>query len=123
MRGLGDFQRAQMRDADTRLPELFGHLRHAIDLLEQITLRPHRPAAEATRTIESETKPLVSSAPPTEIKLSYSIKDVCKLVGISTTTLYQILGRRELKAVKLGNKTLILAKDLKEWLENLPTMR
>ena len=70
MRGLVGFQRAQMRDADTRLPELFGHLRHAIDLLEQITLRPHRPAAEPKRTTEIETKPLGSSIPPTEIKLS-----------------------------------------------------
>ena len=89
-----------MRDTATRLPELFGHLRHAIELLEQITLRPHRSAAEPKRTTEVETKPLRPSIPATDIKLSYSVKEVCKLVGISTATLYQVLGRRELKAVK-----------------------
>jgi excisionase family DNA binding protein len=112
-----------MRDADTRLPELFGHLRHAIELLDQITLRPHRLSAEPKETTEIETKLLRPLFPPTEIKLSYSIKVVCKLVSIRTTRLYQVLRRRELKAVKLRNKTLILARDLEEWLETLPTMR
>ena len=73
MRGLGDFQRAQMRDADLRIPELFGHLRHAIELLEQIALRPHRPAAEPKRAMETEAN---------------TVKEVCKLVGISAATLY-----------------------------------
>src|SRR5690349_14944588 len=112
-----------MRDTDTRLSELFGHLRHAIELFEQITLRPHRAATEPKRTTEVETKPLRRPIPPTDIRLSYSVKEVCKLVGISTATLYQVLGRRELKAVKLGNKTLILAKDWEEWLDSLPAMR
>ena len=37
MRGLGDFQRAQMRDANSRIPDLFSHIRQVIDILE----RPH----------------------------------------------------------------------------------
>ena len=56
MRGLGDFQRAQMRDADLRISDLLGHLRHAIDVLEQIMLRPYRPAAELKRVTEVEPK-------------------------------------------------------------------
>jgi hypothetical protein len=36
MRGLGDFQHAQMRGADSRIPDLFSHIRHVIDILEQI---------------------------------------------------------------------------------------
>jgi excisionase family DNA binding protein len=112
-----------MRDADSRIPELFSHLRHAIELLEQIALQPLRLAAEPKRSTKIEAKPLRPSISPTNIKLSYSVKEVCKLVGISAATLYQVLGRRELKAVKLGNKTLILVKDLEKWLENLPAMR
>jgi hypothetical protein len=50
MRGLGDFQRAQMRDADPRIPELFSHLRHATELLDQIASQPHGPAAEPKRS-------------------------------------------------------------------------
>ena len=86
-------------------------------------LRPHRPAAESKRTIEVEIKSSAPSIRPADLKLSYTVKEVCKLVGISAATLYLVLGRGELKAVKLGNKTLILAKDLEKWLDNLPAMR
>ena len=56
-------------------------------------------------------------------KLAYTIKEIRKLVGISTTTLYQVLGRGELKASKLGKRTIILTKDLQEWLDGLPPMK
>jgi excisionase family DNA binding protein len=123
MRGLGDFQRSQMRDADSRISDLLGHLRHAIDVLEQIMMRPHKPAAEPGRLTEVETKSPAPSGPPADVKLSYTVKEVCKLVGISAATIYQVLRRGDLRAVKLGKKTLILAKDLQEWLDNLPAMR
>lgn len=121
-RGLGDFQRAQMRDTDPRIHELFNHLRHALDALEQINLRPYTQAAEPkAAAVETKTAaPLIQLEEP---KLSYTIKEVRKLVGISTATLYKILGRRELRAIKLGNRTLILARDLQEWLNDLPAMR
>jgi excisionase family DNA binding protein len=56
-------------------------------------------------------------------KLSYTIKEVRKLVSISNTMTYRAISNRELRAVKFGNKTLILAKDLHDWLGNLPAMR
>ena len=40
MRGLGDFQRSQMKQKDPRVTEFFSHLRKARDTLEQIVLRP-----------------------------------------------------------------------------------
>ena len=103
MRGLGDFQRAQMRDADFRIPELFSHIRQVIDILEQILQRPHRPA-ERKRATEVETRVQAPSISSADLKLSYTIKEVCKLVGVSTATIYQVLARRELRAVKLGKK-------------------
>jgi excisionase family DNA binding protein len=103
MRGLGDFQHAQMRDADSRIPDLFSHIRHVIDILEQILQRPHRPA-ERKRATEVDTKAPAPSISPADLKLSYTIKEVCKLEGISTATIYQVLGRRELRAVKFGKK-------------------
>lgn len=114
-----------MRDVDPRLNELFTHLRLALDALEQIALRPHRPAAEPKQQTATE-KPI--PPPPPEIpaeaeKLSYTVKEVCRLVGISTATFYKFLGRGDVRAVKLGNKTLILATDLREWLERLPAVR
>jgi excisionase family DNA binding protein len=111
-----------MRDTDPRIHELFNHLRHALDALEQINLRPYTQAAEPkAAAVETKTAaPLIQLEEP---KLSYTIKEVRKLVGISTATLYKILGRRELRAIKLGNRTLILARDLQEWLNDLPAMR
>ena len=40
MRGLGDFQRSQMRNIDPRVHQLFGHVRQTVDLLEQLMLHP-----------------------------------------------------------------------------------
>jgi excisionase family DNA binding protein len=125
MRGLGEFQRGQMSDIDPRVRDLFDHLRHSLDAFEQIMLRPHKLTAESKMAPVAETKVPVPapSIPADEPKLSYTVKEVRKLIGISTATLYKILGRRELRAVKLGNRTLISAKDLQEWLNNLPAMR
>jgi len=109
MRGLGGFQHAQMRDADSRIPDLFSHIRHVIDILERILQRPHRPA-EHKRATEVDTKAPAPPISPAELKLSYTIKEVCKLVGISPATIYQVLGRRELRAVKLGKKNSHLGK-------------
>lgn len=43
LRGLGDFQRAQMRDTDTRVHDLFKHLREVLEILEQLMLHPRTP--------------------------------------------------------------------------------
>jgi len=57
MRGFGDFQRSQMRDTDPRVHQLFGHLRQAVDILEQLVLRPWPSPAPASKLpMQSETK-------------------------------------------------------------------
>jgi hypothetical protein len=45
MRAPGNFQRSQMRHIDSRMGELFRHLRRAIDALEQIALHPYLSSA------------------------------------------------------------------------------
>jgi excisionase family DNA binding protein len=123
MRGLGDFQRAQMRDIDPRVAELFGHLRRALDTLEQIMLRPRQRNVEPRPQVAEQRICSVVMAPAVDAKLAYTVKEVRKLVGISTTTFYQLVGSGELKAVKRGARTLVLAKDLRDWLERLPLAR
>ena len=125
MRGLGDFQRRQMRDADPRVGDFFNRVREAIDVLEQIMLRPYHPASTelAKEEVRTEIKTKLTPAAPEDQRVSYTIKEVRKLVGISNTTLYRAIGNRELRAVKFGHKTLILAKDLHTWLEALPAAR
>jgi hypothetical protein len=43
--------------------------------------------------------------------------------GIGHTKLYQAIGANELRAVKHGKRTLILARDLQVWLNNFPPIK
>jgi hypothetical protein len=46
MRGFGDYHR-NLAHHDARVAELFSHLRRALDVFEQIMLRPYQPISEA----------------------------------------------------------------------------
>jgi excisionase family DNA binding protein len=54
--------------------------------------------------------------------LAYSIPEACASSRIGRTTLYEAIRAGELRAVKRGRRTLILAEDLKSWITNLPAM-
>lgn len=54
--------------------------------------------------------------------LCYTIAEACVLARTGRTTLYQAIRRKELVARKLGKKTLILQEDLRQWIEQLPTL-
>jgi excisionase family DNA binding protein len=120
MRGLGAFQRAQMKDMDRRIPELFQHLREAVDILEQMALHPYSPR-EPDRTpqpkLEKPRDPPPSIDPE---RLAYPLKEVRKLIGVSHATLYRAIKIGELRAMKCGHRTLILAKDLQAWIDSWP---
>ena len=53
--------------------------------------------------------------------VAYSVSDVLKLIGISRTKFYALVGGGKIKVRKIGNRTIILARDLNAWLESLPT--
>jgi excisionase family DNA binding protein len=120
MRGFGDFQRAQMRhQVDPRISEIFKHIRQTIDALEQLILSsvPRQTTEDGKPTISKKPSPSLSVAPES-VKLAYTIKEVRELVGIGHTKLYQAIGANELRALKHGKRTLILARDLQVWLNN-----
>lgn len=52
-------------------------------------------------------------------RISLSIKDVQTLTGIGKTKIYEAIAKGELRAKKFGNKTLVLKKDLYDFLESL----
>lgn len=105
------------------MAELFGHLRRALDTFDQIMLRPHQPLTAPKPQAAVERAVRYPLCPPDGLKLAYTVNEVRKLVGVSTATNYKLLGSGALKAVKLGNRTLVLAKDLRDWLERLPPRR
>jgi len=88
MRGLGEFQRAQMKHSDPRINEMFDHLRRAVDVLEQMTPALSRSAESPS----AEPKPETSSAPtnplPNPRRLAHTLTEVCDLSSVSRSMLY-----------------------------------
>jgi excisionase family DNA binding protein len=115
MRALGKFQMAQMKAGDPRVPQLFRALRQALDLLEEISLRPHKDTTPVQTTPPSAVPPAPVIEQPTQ-KLAYSIKEVRALTGISTSKIYSEIQMGRLRSSKNGGRTLILAGDLQAWM-------
>jgi excisionase family DNA binding protein len=53
-------------------------------------------------------------------RLAYSIAEACAVAGIRRTTLYKEIRSGDLRAVKIGGRTVILADDLRRWLNRRP---
>lgn len=45
-------------------------------------------------------------------RLAYSVMEACEAIGIGKTTLYGLLKEKKLRAIKVGNRTLIEASEL-----------
>jgi excisionase family DNA binding protein len=52
-----------------------------------------------------------------------SIIEACDIAGIGRTTLYQAISEGQLKARKIGKRTLVLRTDLQNFLSALPVLK
>ncbi len=53
-------------------------------------------------------------------KISLTIQDVSKTTGIGRTKVFELIREGKLPARKIGTRTIILAEDLKSFLDKLP---
>jgi hypothetical protein len=54
-------------------------------------------------------------------KIAVTIPEACALSGLGRSSLYEAFKARRLVPRKHGKRTLILVRDLREYLESLPT--
>ena len=53
---------------------------------------------------------------------AFTISDFCAWASIGRTLTYELINRGQLRAIKLGGKTLIPKSDARAWLASLPPL-
>lgn len=54
---------------------------------------------------------------------AYSVPEACHRLGVSKTTLYNLIREGDLPARKIGKRTIVLAADIDSFLSGLPTLK
>jgi len=55
------------------------------------------------------------------MKIAYSISDLCLELGMGRTKIYALINDRKIVAHKIGSRTVVLRKDLEQFISTLPS--
>jgi excisionase family DNA binding protein len=50
-------------------------------------------------------------------RLAYTVPDACEQIGVGRSTLYELIGAREIRTIKVGTRTLVPASELSAFVE------
>lgn len=59
----------------------------------------------------------------TDYKLAYTVVEAAAVAGVGRTSIFEEIRNNRLVARKIGRRTVILKKDLDNWLESRPLVR
>ena len=113
-----------MKHRDARVHMMFNHLRLALDIMEQIAAEPFQ--APTKPTLDTTAAPVAVAATriqPKDViphKLTYTVKEASRALGIGVTKIYELIAEGKLVAVKLGHRTLIKAEAMNAMIDGLP---
>ena len=100
-------------------PNFESALKFAFEIEGTITLKPHNKLSKQlldTHLTNRTSEPATSAT--SQVKVGYSIKEVCQAVSIGRSVVYEQIKSGALVARKFGRRTVILQPDLDAWLSS-----
>jgi excisionase family DNA binding protein len=113
---------AERRSSDTKVPQQGGDNGHVNPDSTQPTREvPTLTDYELDRRIHAQSgaqnqpvKTIPQNMPP---RAAYSVAETCEMLGISRSTVYRLIARRQLRRVHLGRRALIPASEITRLME------